>query len=380
MAETLAGIASPSVGGATAGAVGGAVVEAVGGGGAGQVVAGLLARSRDTLVKKMIEALIRITYNLVDKEKVEIYTKEKDELGVELEFEEELKAVSKELMAVTNIMKVAELKVYEYKETRKKEKIKLENSVIVENGLQSVGFGSGENSLETSGTKVDTSGDSSEREEEVVSLASTVERIIKNLNLKVTQLKRSFEESWSNTERLKSLTENQAQDIAEKMLYIKDLEDREKKLAQNVEGFMMKIKEAEVEVARWREACELEIEPGKHEIEQRDTVVAILTQELEKTKTDLDISNCKLNKKEELAAAAQATAEKSLQLADSIAAGLRERVEEMSKQLEEAESQYRNRYKLRHICWPWRTLELSTATMNNRVKNAKKMLSKCRPW
>ncbi|XP_060675857.1 uncharacterized protein At3g49055-like [Ziziphus jujuba] len=369
MAETLAGIASPSVGGATAGAVGGAVVEAIGGGGAGQ------------------EALIRITYNLVDKEKVEIYTKEKDELGVELEFEEELKAVSKELMAVTNIMKVAELKVYEYKETRKKEKIKLENSVkraailqIVENGLQSVGFGSGENSLETSGTKVDTSGDSSEREEEVVSLASTVERIIKNLNLKVTQLKRSFEESWSNTERLKSLTENQAQDIAEKMLYIKDLEDREKKLAQNVEGFMMKIKEAEVEVARWREACELEIEPGKHEIEQRDTVVAILTQELEKTKTDLDISNCKLNKKEELAAAAQATAEKSLQLADSIAAGLRERVEEMSKQLEEAESQYRNRYKLRHICWPWRTLELSTATMNNRVKNAKKMLSKCRPW
>ncbi|KAH7538062.1 hypothetical protein FEM48_Zijuj03G0159300 [Ziziphus jujuba var. spinosa] len=340
MAETLAGIAALGVGRATAGAVGGAVAEALGG--AGQVVAGLLARSRDTLVKKMI-TLIRITYNLVDKEKVEIYTKEKDELGVELELEEELKAVSKvskELMAVTNIMKVAELKVNEYKETRKKEKIKLENSV-------SVRFGSGENSLESSGTKVDTSGDSSELEEEVVSLASTVERIRKNLNLKITQLKRSFEESWSNTERLQSLIEKQAQDIAEKMLYIKDLEDKEKKLAQNVEGFMMKIKEAEVEVARWREACELEIEPGKHEIEQRDIV---------------------------------ATAEKSLQLADSTAAGLCERVEEMSKQLEEAESQYRNRYNLRHICWPWRTLKLSTAAMNNRLKNAKKILSKCRPW
>ncbi|XP_048326797.2 uncharacterized protein At3g49055-like [Ziziphus jujuba] len=368
------------------------------------------------------ETLIRITYDFADKEKVEIYTKEKDELGVELELEEELKAFSKELMAVTNIMKVAELKVYEYKESRKKEKIKLENSVvslteekkninsllkitlvemeaaekslsrfnenieqkraailqIVESGLQSVGFGSGENSLESSGTKVDTSADSSEREEEVVSLASTVERIMKNLNLKITQLRRSLEESRSNNEHLQSLTKKQAQDIVENMLYIKELENRERMLAQNVEGLMVKIKEAEAEVVRWREACELEIESGKHEIEQRDTVVAILTQELKKTKTDLDISNRKLNQNEELAAAAQATAEKSLQLADSTAARLHERVEELSKQLEEAESRYRNRYKLRNICWPWRTLKLSTATMNNIVKNVKRMLSRCK--
>ncbi|KAH7538065.1 hypothetical protein FEM48_Zijuj03G0159600 [Ziziphus jujuba var. spinosa] len=106
--------------------------------------------------------------------------------------------------------------------------------------------------------------------------------------------------------------------------------------------------------------------------------IAILPQELEKTKTDLDISNRKLNQKEELAAAAQATAEKSLQPADSTAARLRERVEELSKQLEETESRYRNRYKLRHICWPWGTLKLSTATMNNRVKNVKRMLSRCK--
>ncbi|KAH7538060.1 hypothetical protein FEM48_Zijuj03G0159100 [Ziziphus jujuba var. spinosa] len=368
------------------------------------------------------ETLIRITYDFADEEKVEIYTKEIDELGVEFELEEELKAVSNELMAVTNIMKVAKLKVYEYKESRKKEKIKLENSVvslteekkkinsllkialvemdaaemslsrlnenieqkraailqIVESGLQSVGFGSGENSLESSRTKVDTSGDSRECEEEVESLASTVERIMKNLNLKITQLRRSLEDSRSNNEHLQSLTKKQAQDIVENMLYIKELEDRERMLGQNVEGLMVKIKEAEAEVARWREACELEIESGKHEIEQRDIVVAILTQELEKTKTDLDISNRKLNKKEELAAAAQATAEMSLQLADSTVTRLRERAEELSKQLEEAESRYRNRYKLRHICWPWQTLKLSTATMNNRVKNVKRMLSRCK--
>lgn len=38
----------------------------------------------------------------------------------------------------------------------------------------------------------------------------------------------------SDTERLQSLAEKQAQDIAENMLYIKELEDRERILAQNV--------------------------------------------------------------------------------------------------------------------------------------------------
>ncbi|XP_015888623.3 uncharacterized protein At3g49055 [Ziziphus jujuba] len=377
------------------------------------------------------ERLVRIIDNVVEEEKVENCAKESDGLGVELESDEELKSVSEELMAVTKLAGVAELKVNEYKESRKKEKREFENSVvslteenrdinsllrialvekeavekrlkgnseqkrvailqIAERGLQRVGFGfmkgsgSAENSSESSGTKVDSSGasagsksDGSECEEEVVSLASTVERIMKKLRLEITQLRRSLEESRSDTERLQSLTEKQAQDIAENMLYIKELEDRERVLAQNVEELLMEVKEAEAEVARWREACELEVEAGKHEIEERNKVVSILTQELEKTKTALDISNRKLNLKEELAAAAmaaQAAAEKSLQLADNTAAGLRERVEELSKQLEEAESQDRNRHKIRHLCWPWRALKLSTATTYNRAKNVRRML------
>lgn len=36
----------------------------------------------------------------------------------------------------------------------------------------------------------------------------------------------------------------------------------------------MEVKQAETEVARWREACELEVEAGKHEIEERDKVVS----------------------------------------------------------------------------------------------------------
>lgn len=40
-----------------------------------------------------------------------------------------------------------------------------------------------------------------------------------------------------------------------------------------VEELLMEIKETEAEVARWREACELEVEAGKNEIGERDKVV-----------------------------------------------------------------------------------------------------------
>ncbi|GMP24531.1 hypothetical protein CsSME_00001766 [Camellia sinensis var. sinensis] len=76
-----------------------------------------------------------------------------------------------------------------------------------------------------------------------------------------------------DTERLQSLTEKQAQKIAENAMYIKELEDRETMLSQNVEELLMEIKETEEEVARWREACELEVEAGKNVVEERDKVL-----------------------------------------------------------------------------------------------------------
>ncbi|XP_062086084.1 uncharacterized protein At3g49055-like [Humulus lupulus] len=197
-----------------------------------------------------------------------------DSMHLELELTEEL-------LVVTRLASEAEEKVNEYKQLRKKEKRELENSVvslteenrdtnsllraallekeavekrlkvnseqkrvallqIAERGLQRVGFGfmmgSGntEQSLESfSGTK----SDSSECEKEVVSLASTVERIMKNLRLQITKLRRSLEESSnmprSDTERLQSLTEKQAQIIEENRLYIKELEERERIVFKN---------------------------------------------------------------------------------------------------------------------------------------------------
>ena len=106
--------------------------------------------------------------------------------------------------------------------------------------------------------------------------------------------------------------------------------------------------------------------------------MAILKQELEKTRSALDISNGKLKLKEELAAAAMAAqeaAERSLQLADSRAAGLREWMEELTRQLEESESREWSRHKIRHICWPWRILKVNPASSaSSRVQNVRRML------
>ena len=72
-------------------------------------------------------------------------------------------------------------------------------------------------------------------------------------------------------------------------------------------------------------------------------------------------SENKLKFKEETTAAAMAArdaAEKSLRLADMRAARLRNRVEELTHQLEELENREdsRGRNRPRYVCWPWQWL------------------------
>ena len=69
----------------------------------------------------------------------------------------------------------------------------------------------------------------------------------------------------------------------------------------------------------------------------------------------------KLKFKEETAAAAMAAreaAEKSLRLADIRASRLRDRVEELTHQLENLDNKddNRSRTRARYICWPWEWL------------------------
>ncbi|XP_021892058.1 uncharacterized protein At3g49055 isoform X2 [Carica papaya] len=281
-----------------------------------------LMKSRDSifLMKDHMAKIIECLND--DCEKVVI--ERSDDGMTKLEMDEELGAFSGEIMNLLRLAEEAASKVSEFKEASKKEHKELENSVVslteenrdvssllrialaekeavekslnrlkgnaeqkrvallqfAERGLQRVGFGfmigsgSNEQSLESSSVASTTgsnkSDHGSESEEEVVSLASTVERIMKSLRLEITQLRRSLEESRSDTERLQSLTEKQAQKIEENTLYIKELEDRERVLTRNVEELLIEIKESEAEVARWREACELEVEAGKNEIKERE--------------------------------------------------------------------------------------------------------------
>ncbi|KAH8486250.1 hypothetical protein H0E87_025319 [Populus deltoides] len=396
---------------------------------------GFLLKINMDLVRPVKEYLVKVTECVHDENLIE--RSDTEENREELDLDDELRSVWEEFKAITRLASEAESKVNEFNEMKKKEIRELESSVVslteenrdinsllrvalvekeaverslnkmkgnneqkrvallqfAERGLQRVGFGfmmgsgSNEQSMESSGAgsnttnasaAASTKSDSSECEEEVVSLASTMERIMKNLRLENSQLRRSLEESRSDAERLQSLVQKQDKEIAENILYIKELEDRERVQAQNVEELLTEIKETEAEVVRWREACELEVEAAKKAIEEREKLVVILKQELEKTKANLEISNGKLKLKDELAVAAmaaQAAAERSLQLADSRAAGLRQRIEELTRQVEEAESKERRCNKVRHICWPWRAIKAATAsTANNRVQNARRRM------
>ncbi|CAN1751735.1 Uncharacterized protein At3g49055 [Linum perenne] len=310
-----------------------------------------------------------------------------------------------EVSSIRRVASEAEAKAREYKERKEKEKKELEESIvslteenrdlssflraalmekeaaernlkelkgnnneqtrtaallqIAERGLQKFGFIIG------SSSSVEEDSVLCEIEEESVTLASTVEIVTKNLRMEITQLRRSLEDSRSDCERLQNLVDEQAQKISENELYIQELEDMERNSAQNVEELIAEIREAEAESGRWMEACELEVEAGKKEVAERDKVISIMKQELEKTRAELKISNSKLKMKEEVAAAAmaaQAAAEQSLQLADTRATEFRNRMEELSRQLEALESRDRVRQKVRHRCWPWRGL---TDSMNN---------------
>ncbi|RZR71984.1 hypothetical protein BHM03_00009289 [Ensete ventricosum] len=153
----------------------------------------------------------------------------------------------------------------------------------------------------------------------------------------------------------------------------------EEEVISLVEELTAEIKEAGEEAARWREACELEVEAGKAAIVEREKevkihpliyfLVALLREELRRTKSALDTANSKLSLKEKLAKtamAAQAAAEATLQLADKRAAGLGERIEELTRQLEEeAEHGRRERTgvgrRVRYVCWPWQAFRVAPA-------------------
>nr|XP_010932259.1 uncharacterized protein At3g49055 [Elaeis guineensis] len=201
-------------------------------------------------------------------------------------------------------------------------------------------------------------------EDEVYSLAGALESTVKESQLKILELQHLVEALRAESCLLKARLDAQAKEITQQKHHIKELEEKERVANENVEGLMLDIAAAEEEIARWKAAAEQEAAAGRAVEQDFLTQLSALRKELEEAKQAILESENKLKFKEETAAAAMAArdaAEKSLRLADLRSARLRERLEELTRQLEESDNQddSRNRNSHRYVCWPWQWLGLN---------------------
>lgn len=237
---------------------------------------------------------------------------------------------------------------------------------VAENGLREAGIDFKFSKLLSDG-KVPVSDDKANametEEDEIYNLAGALENIVKTSQLEIVELQHSAEELRAESSLLKEHLEAQAKELGHRMKRIEELEEKERVANESVEGLMLDIAAAEEEISRWKAAAEQEAAAGRAVEQEFVAQLSSLKQELEEAKQALSESEKKLRFKEETAAAAMAArdaAEKSLRLADTRASRLRDRVEELSHQLEEFESREdsRGRNRPRYVCWPWQWLGL----------------------
>ncbi|KAL6859165.1 hypothetical protein ACP4OV_018167 [Aristida adscensionis] len=253
---------------------------------------------------------------------------------------------------------------------------------IAEKGLQKVGFGfimeviSGEPvSEELSTSTAAATSNRRENEPKVISLASVVENTMKTLHHDISDLRQALDESRSDCDHFQLLASEQSQKITKHELCIEDLKERESILVHSMEELTLGMKEVEREAARWRDACEIEVEAGKAAIRELNQEVMLLREELGRVKADLGAANSKLQLKERLAAsamAAQAAADACLKLADSRSAGLQQRIEELTRQIEQEDVHGKKgresaRRRVRYVCWPWQQLQVISASSHART-------------
>ncbi|XP_010251004.1 PREDICTED: uncharacterized protein At3g49055-like [Nelumbo nucifera] len=201
-------------------------------------------------------------------------------------------------------------------------------------------------------------------EDEVYTLVGALEKIIKASQLEIIELRHSVDELRAESNLLKSHVEVQAKELSQRKHRIEELEEKERVANESVEGLMMDVAAAEEEIARWKMAAEQEAAAGKSIEQEFVQQLSALRQELDEARQAMIESEKKLKFKEETAAAAMTArdaSEKSLRLADLRASRLRDRVEELTRQLEESDMRddSRNQNRQRYICWPWQWLGLN---------------------
>lgn len=227
---------------------------------------------------------------------------------------------------------------------------------VAEEGLREAGIDLTFNGHDSNGAHRE------EEEDEVYTLAGALENTVKTSQIEIIELRHLVEALRAESCLLKAHLDAQAKEINLLMQQMKEIEEREHIANENVEGLMTDIAAAEEEIARWKLAAEQEAAAGKAVEQEFLSKLSSLGQELEEAKHAMvDLEN-KLKFKEGTAVAAMAArdaAENSLRLADVRTSRLRERVEELSRQLEQLDkSDPRARNSHRYICWPWQWLGL----------------------
>ncbi|KAJ4772335.1 paramyosin [Rhynchospora pubera] len=202
-------------------------------------------------------------------------------------------------------------------------------------------------------------------DDEVYTLAGALGNTVKESQIKIIKLQHLVEALRAESSLLKARLDAQTKEINQQKLQIKDLEVKERTANESVEGLMMDITAAEEEILRWKAAAEEEAAAGGAVEKEFQSQILALQKELEDRKQAmLELEN-KLKFKEETAAAAMAAreaAEKSLKLADIRSTRLRQRLEELSRQVEQSDGQgssLAGPSGVRYACWPWQWLGLN---------------------
>ncbi|KAM3358633.1 myosin-10 [Capsicum galapagoense] len=206
-------------------------------------------------------------------------------------------------------------------------------------------------------------------EDEVYALAGALENIIKQSQVEIIDLKHTVEELRAESSLLKEHVETQEKELSQWKQCVEELEEKERVANENVEGLMLDITTAEEEITRWKVAAQQEAAAGKAVERECAAQLSAVRQELDAAKEAVLESGKKLKFKEETADAAMAArdaAEKSLRLADLRASRLRDKLEELTRQLEELDGRETSTTGLnrpRYMCWPWQWLGLDFAGM-----------------
>ncbi|XP_078433046.1 paramyosin [Wolffia australiana] len=288
----------------------------------------------------------------------------------ELEIEENLQTLLEGTGSVCELVKVAAEKLRARLAERREEVDKLRQEVTLLLGEKShigsllrsaLSSKMGEMRKGAENGHVEGDGD---KEDEVYKLAGVLEDTVKASQMEIIELQHQVEALGAECSLLKAQLSAHAKEIGQQKLRIKELEEKERQANENVEGLMMDISAAEEDIARWKVAAEQEAAAGRAIEQEFEAKVSSIRVELEDAKQAVSELESKLKVKEETSTAAIAArdaAEKSLRLADMRSARLRERLEELTRQLSESDisEETRNHQRQRYICWPWQWLGLT---------------------